>query len=91
MVHTSHNYPLRSAGGLCILGQGPVGLEIKVALDGKAKLAANGFYLCQRDYAQFRKTKTKITKTKSDILFVRVNFGQEPGGLGVRGEQFDHR
>jgi hypothetical protein len=62
-----------------------------VALDRKVERAAERFELRDRDIAKFREADPQITEAKGDVGIVRVEFREEPGRLGVRGEEFDDR
>lgn len=62
-----------------------------VAFDAKTKLAFKGAKLGQADGAESRATEAQVGETPRDVLVVRINLGQQPGGGADRIEQLDDR
>ncbi len=64
-----------------------VGVEVQVALNGKAEFAAHGAKFGKAYVAEFGFAHAKIAEAEGQA--VGVDFGQEPGALGVGGEEFN--
>jgi hypothetical protein len=64
---------------------------VEIALDGKPDDAGESCDLGKADVAEHREALPRIAQTEGAILIVRVDLGEEPGGMGIRGEEFDDR
>jgi hypothetical protein len=64
------------------------GREGEIALERKPQRAAGGGELVEAHVAEFRLAEPEIAKTERQID-IRVELGQEPGGVAVGGEELD--
>lgn len=71
-----------------IRGKRLVGIEVQVALDGKAYWAACFAKLAHTDEANCGRTHAKIAEAVGNV--VQPKFCQQPGALGVGREELDH-
>jgi hypothetical protein len=69
-------------------GQRFVGVEVFVALDGESELAADGAQLREGHVAEFGAAESKVAEAEGELV-VGVEFGEEPGALGVWGKELD--
>jgi hypothetical protein len=69
-----------------VSGEGPVGVEVFVALDGGAEWAAQGAEFGHADESQFGVSHAEIAETEGNI--VAAEFGEEPSALGVGVKSF---
>jgi hypothetical protein len=67
-------------------GKGFVGIEVEITLHRKAELATHGAELREGDVAELGAAKTQVTESEGDVAAF-VDFREEPGALGVRGEE----
>ena len=77
----------RSRGRRGVFADGAVGLEVQVALDGKAQFAADGIESIEVDVPNLGLAKTAVTESEGETA--RIELGQETGGLSVGGEEVD--
>jgi hypothetical protein len=75
------------AGLVGVGAQGLVGIEVQVALDGKAEWTAQFANLAHADESEFWASHAEIGEAEGDV--VESEFGEEPGALRVGREEFD--
>lgn len=73
---------------LCVTGEGLVGLEVPITLDGKAELAAYCGEFDEAYIAEFGLAHAEIAESEGGTV-VGIELGQEPRALGVGCEEFD--
>jgi hypothetical protein len=70
-------------------GQWLVGVKVFVALDGESEVAADGAQFRQANVAELWFPHSEIAEAEGELV-VGVEFGDEPGALGVRSEELDN-
>jgi hypothetical protein len=65
------------------------GREVEIALEGQSQGAADGGELVEAHVAEFGLAQVELAETEGEILAVRVQLREEPGGVAVRGEELD--
>jgi hypothetical protein len=71
-----------------VVRDGFVGVEVQIALDGKLELVAYGAKLREADVAELGAAHAEIAEAEGEVGAF-VDFGEQPGALGVRGKEFD--
>jgi hypothetical protein len=62
--------------------------EVEIALERKPQRTAGGGELVETHVDEFRLPEAEATETEGEMLPNRVQFGEEPCGVAVGGEQF---
>jgi hypothetical protein len=68
-------------------GEGFVGVKVHIALDGEAQGTAKVAQFVHAHVAQLRRSHAKVAEAEGEA--VSIDFGEQPGALGVGREEFD--
>jgi hypothetical protein len=67
----------------------PCRRDVEIALGGTTQRAAGGSELVQAHVTEFRFAEAKVAETEGEMLAVRVQLREDPGGVAVRAEDLD--
>jgi hypothetical protein len=70
-----------------VRGEGFIGVEVQVALDGKTQRATKFADFAHADEAEFGTAHAQIAETEGDVVVTEL--GEEPGALGIGSKEFD--
>jgi len=74
-----------------VLGQSPLGREMRIARDGQVPWPPYAFQDGEAHMAELRHAHAKVEQAEGGVAISGIEFGQQPGRVRVQGEQLDDR